>query len=121
MQQLNIQWRTEKRKLVQLIPADWDPRTLTDYQYEKLKRSLERFDLAEIPVVNTDNMLIAGHQRVAVLSHIYNLDHEIDVRVPSRELTESEVKEYNVISNAVGGDWDYDQLANNFDLKPVAQ
>lgn len=104
-----------RRKLSELVPASWNPRQLTEKQAKDLRKSLEKFDLAEVPVVNLDGMIIAGHQRTKILFQLHG-DMEIDVRLPSRLMTEAEVKEYNVRSNKNTGEWDFDLLANNFDL-----
>ena len=41
-------------------------------------------------------------------------EEEIDVRIPSRCLTESEFKEYNITSNVPVGFWDVDILEEHF-------
>lgn len=109
-----IEWRTEKRKVKDLVPYEYNPRTLTEEKKALLIRSIEKFNLAEIPAVNTDNVIIAGHQRVKVLMDIGRGEEEIDVRVPSRSLTESEFKEYNITSNVPVGFWDVDVLEAHF-------
>ena len=113
---MQIKWHTEKRKIGELIPYENNPRQLSEKQYQDLKRSLSKFNLAEIPAINTDMKIIAGHQRLKVLSEIYGKDYEIDVRVPNRELTKKEFEEYNIRSNKNSGEWDFDVLANEFDL-----
>lgn len=110
-----LQWTTEKRKVKDLVPYAYNPRTLSLEKKEKLKASLEKFDLAEIPAVNTDNTIIAGHQRVVVLMEIGKGDQLIDVRVPNRALTESEFKEYNLRSNISIGEWDTDMILQEFE------
>jgi hypothetical protein len=40
---------------------------MSEKQAEELKKSLEKFNLAEIPAINTDNKIVAGHMRVATL------------------------------------------------------
>lgn len=112
----NITWKTEKRKLADLVPASYNPRKLTEKQYSNLKESLEKFGLAEIPAINTDNLVLAGHQRLKVLTDLFGKDHEIDVRVPDRKLTDAEAKEYNIRSNKNTGEWDWDILANDFEI-----
>lgn len=109
-----IKWHNEKRKLKDLTPFEHNPRQLTEKQYSELKKSLEKFDLAEIPAINTDNKICAGHQRLKILLELYGKDHEIDVRVPNRKLTQKEFEEYNIRSNKNTGEWDFDILANNF-------
>ena len=113
-----LSFSNSTRKLSELKGADWNPRQLTKKQADDLKKSLQKFDLAEVPVVNLDGMIIAGHQRTKILSQLHG-DIEIDVRVPSRLMTEDEVKEYNVRSNKNTGEWDFDLLANNFELEDL--
>lgn len=109
-----LEWRTEKRKVKDLVPYEYNPRTLTEEKKALLIRSIEKFNLAEIPAVNTDNVIIAGHQRVKVLMDIGRGEEEIDVRIPSRPLSELEFKEYNITSNVPVGFWDVDVLDAHF-------
>lgn len=109
-----IEWTTVQRKVKDLVPYEYNPRILTDDKKEKLKASLERFNLAEIPAINTDNKIIAGHQRVKVLMELGRGNEIIDVRLPSRPLTEKEFKEYNITSNVPTGYWDIDVLEEMF-------
>ena len=46
----------------------------------------------------------------------YGVDAEIDVRVPSRKLTEKEVEELNIRLNKNTGDFDYDALIGDFNV-----
>ena len=43
-----IFWKTEKRKISDLVPTEHNPRRLTDKQYKDLKKSLEK-NLTSIP------------------------------------------------------------------------
>ena len=104
--QAPLEWSTVQRKVKDLIPYEYNPRILTPEKKEKLRISLEKFNLAEIPAINTDNVLIAGHQRIIVLIEIGRGDDIIDVRIPNRPLTEQEFKEYNITSNVQTGEWD---------------
>lgn len=103
-------WHTEKRTVDSLIPYDANPRTLSDKQLSELKRSLTRFNLVEIPAIDTSNRIIAGHQRLKVLQLLGRGNEEIDVRVPNRPLSEKEYEQYLLTSNAVTGDWDFEKL-----------
>lgn len=71
-----------------------------------LKKSLKKFNLAEIPAINLDGKILAGHQRIKALQLLGRGEELIDVRIPNRQLTEDEAKEYLIGSNAIGGDWD---------------
>jgi hypothetical protein len=110
-----IQWSTVKRKISALVPHPKNPRQMTETQVAALTQSIERFNLAEIPVINTDDMLLAGHQRLRIMALLGRGDEEIDVRLPSRALTPAEADEYLLRSNKNTGEWDWDLLANNFD------
>lgn len=110
-----LQWKTAQRQVKELIPYGYNPRILSEDKKAKLKASLEKFNLAEIPAINTDNTIIAGHQRVLVLMELGRGNDLIDVRVPNRALTEEEFKEYNLRSNISVGEWDVDLILKEFD------
>ncbi len=105
-----IEWTTEKREVSELIPYQSNPRQLTEKQAKDLALSLERFNLADPIVINTDNTIIGGHQRVNILKQLGDLT--VDVRVPSRTLTKGEEQELNLRLNRNQGQWDFDLLAN---------
>lgn len=108
-----LKWHNETRKIDELLPFESNPRQLTDEQAEDLKKSLAKFDLVEIPAIDTDNKIIAGHQRIKVLQLIGRGKEEIDVRVPNRKLSAKEFKEYNIRSNKNTGQWDFDIISSN--------
>lgn len=106
-----ITWTTERRKVKDLIPADYNPRTLSAKERDDLEQSIERFGTAVPIVVNIGkrkDILIGGHQRVTIYADLgYK---EIDVRVPSRELKIAEEKELNLRLNKNTGSWDTEKL-----------
>jgi hypothetical protein len=112
-----LHWKTETRKVKELIPYEFNPRTMSPKDVEALKESLAEFDLVEIPAIDKDNTIIAGHQRVMILLLEGRGEEIIDVRVPNRKLTEDEFKKYNIKSNLISGSWNIDFLANNFGLE----
>jgi ParB-like chromosome segregation protein Spo0J len=107
-----ITWLSEKRKVSELIPAPYNPREMTEKQAKDLTTSLERFNLADPIVINTDNTIIGGHQRIKIYQQHGKHEVEVDVRVPSRKLNPQEEKELNLRLNRNLGQWDYDALAN---------
>jgi DNA modification methylase len=111
-----LNWNTQKRKVNDLIPDKQNPRQMTRTQKEQLQRSIEKFDLVEIPAIDADNKVLAGHQRLAILKLLGRGNEVIDVRVPDRKLTNEEYKEYQIRSNKTTGGWNFDALANNFDM-----
>mgnify|MGYP000123378858 FL=1 len=107
-----LKWHTEQRIINDLIPYKENPRTMTEKQKNDLEESLKRFNLMSIPVINTDNTIISGHQRMKILQLLGRSKEEIDVRVPNRKLTKEEFREANLRENKNLGGWDWDILAN---------
>ncbi len=110
-----LQWRTVQRKVNNLIPQETNPRTITDKQMSDLQKNLKKFNLVEIPAVDTDGKILAGHQRIKALQLLGRGEELIDVRIPNRKLTSEESERYLIASNALGGDWDFSKL-KSFDL-----
>lgn len=107
-----IKWTNARRKVTELIPADYNPRSLSDKERKDLEASVRRFDTVEPVVINIgsrENVLIGGHQRIKIYADL-GID-EIDVRVPSRELDIAEETELNVRLNKNTGSWDEKRLA----------
>lgn len=111
----NLTWTTERRTLRDLLPHPHNPRRLTPTQRQHLTRSLEKFGLADPPVVNPDGTIIGGHQRITILTDLYGENHELDVRIPNRPLTEEETRELNIRLNQNSGEWDEAILLEYFD------
>jgi len=108
-------WHTENRKVNDLIPHVKNPRIISDKQMADLKKSLKKYNLVEIPAVDINGNILAGHQRIKALQLLNRGEEVIDVRVPNRQLTEKEAKQYLIASNSLGGDWDFESL-KSFDL-----
>lgn len=116
-----LSWHTEQRRIRDLVPHPENPRQMTAEQRDQLQASLDKFNLVEIPAVNTDNTILAGHQRLHILADMGRGDETIDVRVPSRKLTKDEAREYVIRSNRNTGEWDWDALANLFDVDELKE
>ena len=110
---MDITWSLEKRKLTDLKDYAKNPRKISKDQVEQLKKNITKFGLIDKPFINTDNVVIGGHQRIRLLKKMgYD---EIEVHVPDRTLTDKEVEELNYRHNENGGAWDFDILANQYD------
>ena len=109
-----LEWKTVKRKVKVLVPLDINPRKISPERQQKLIESLNKFNLAEIPIINFDNTLIGGNQRCKVMQLLGRGNETIDVRYPNRQLTEHELKEYALTSNSHAGEWDLEALELNF-------
>ena len=107
---MQLTWTTVQKTVDELLPAEYNPRQMREDQAEQLEKSLKKFGLVEIPAINTDGTILAGHQRITVLKRLGKGQELIDVRVPSRPLTNKEAQEYNLRSNKNVGEWDYGKL-----------
>ena len=102
--------------IVDIIFAEYNPRELTQIQHQDLKDSITRFGLVDPLIVNTHkerkNILVGGHQRLRIVKELGYKD------VPCVEvnLTPNKERELNVRLNKNTGQWDWDALANHFDV-----
>lgn len=110
MQTTQLTWQTEKRTVDTLLPHKKTPRKISKEQADRLKQSLETYGLVEIPAVDLDGTILAGHQRIKVLQLLGRGTEQIDVRVPNRKLTEQEAETYLIGSNSIHGEWDFGLL-----------
>ena len=110
MNNINITWETTQKKVSELIPHNSNPRKISQKQMKDLQKSIKDFNLVEIPVIDTDLTIIAGHQRVQALINLGREDEVIDVRIPNRALSKEERERYLIASNALGGEWDVTKL-----------
>lgn len=117
MSKKKLQWHTVQKRINDLIPQKVNPRKITDKQMSDIKKSLTKFNLVEIPALDLDDKILAGHQRIKALQLLGRGEELIDVRIPNRKLSEDEAKRYLIASNALGGDWDFEKLKSfNLDL-----
>lgn len=114
-QMTRLNWSTQKKKVNDLLPYSKNPRQISKEQMTQLKKSLQKFNLAEVPCINTDGRIVAGHQRIKALQLLGRGDEFIDVRVPNRKLTKEEFDQYLISSNKITGEWDFEAL-KAFDL-----
>jgi ParB-like chromosome segregation protein Spo0J len=95
-----------------LNPAEYNPRQISNKQYEDLKASIDKFGLVDPIIINSDNTVIGGHQRLKVLRELGS-EKIPTVRV---NLSKEDERELNIRLNKSGGDFDMDILANEFDV-----
>lgn len=105
------------KKPSELLPADYNPRHITRSQFFHLQKSIERFGFQQPVIVNATNKntIVGGHQRVAVAEKM----GLAEIPCVMVNLTPEEERELNIRLNANTGEWDYDKLANSFDLSEL--
>jgi len=104
--------KIEKVKIAELNPAEYNPRRMTNKQYEDLKNSLEKFGLVDPIIINSDNTVVGGHQRLRIMREL-GAEFVPVVRV---NLSKEDEKELNIRLNKNTGEFDLDVLANNFEV-----
>jgi ParB-like chromosome segregation protein Spo0J len=114
-----IEWHLEKRCLADLKEHPRNPRQLSKKDHEHLSLSLEKFGLIDKPIINQDNMIIGGHQRVKVL--LAAGIQEADCHVPDRLLSDDEVDELCIRLNKNTGSWDFDVMANSWEMEDLVE
>jgi hypothetical protein len=117
----DITWTTEQRRLGDLIPRDRNPAKISEHDAAHLETSVDKFNLALPLIIQPDDKLIDGHQRqkVLLLSESFGEDTIVDVRVPSRPLTDEEVDELAIRLRRNAGEWDWEILEADFDREDL--
>jgi len=113
--------KTKDYPIESLIFAEYNPRQLTKDQYKNLKDSITRFGLVDPLIVNTHkdrkNILVGGHQRARVAKDLgFDKVPVVEVSLPL-----DQEKELNIRLNRNTGEWDYDALANYFDVGELTE
>tara|TARA_R110000824_G_scaffold79451_3_gene200131 strand:- start:3778 stop:4356 length:579 start_codon:yes stop_codon:yes gene_type:complete len=108
--------KIKQRKISELNPAEYNPRQLTDKQYKQLKKSMKTFGCVEPIVININPMrkdiIVGGHQRCKVWSDLGN----DTIPIVEVELDEAAEMELNIRLNKNTGEFNFDTLANIFDV-----
>jgi ParB-like chromosome segregation protein Spo0J len=116
-EQIQIVYKSAK----DLIPADYNPRQISEADFEQLKKSLQGFDCVEPLIINTyegrENVVVGGHQRLKAL---IELGHK-EVPCVEVNLDEEKEKELNIRLNKNTGQFDMDILATYFEPEQLIE
>lgn len=120
----------DKIKITDLVPAPYNPRTISPEDKEKLKNSLQEFGLVDPIVINLrNNHIIGGHQRYDALLDQYMLDGEFQAELNLIRLgdigwvfnetsltvdDDNQEKAMNIALNKISGEWDFTKLEEVF-------
>ena len=96
----------ENIPIVNLKPAEYNPRVHDDKLIEKLVKSITTFGMVEPVVINQDNTVIGGHQRLKALG-IAGIETAPCVRV---DLDKNEEMALNLSLNKLSGEWSIPEL-----------
>lgn len=116
-------WKEIKCRVGDLIAWEQNPVQLSRHDAGEIRKSLEKFGfviplVANAPLEHNKRRLIDGHQRTTIMqwADMAGPDTLVDVRVPDRLLSEKEATELTIRLRKNTGDFDFDKLANNFDV-----
>lgn len=109
---IEIDWHTEKRKVSDLKGWKDNPRTISDKDYENLKKSIIKRGFHDVLKIDEDNVVLSGNQRLKVLIELGV--EEVECKVSDTILTPRQKEEVALESNTQAGEWDMDKLAEGF-------
>lgn len=105
----------------QIKPNPNNPRTIKDVKYKKLVESIRTFpkmlELRPI-VVNDDMVVLGGNMRLKACKEAGI--KEVPV-IKASDLTEDEQREFIIKDNVGYGEWDWEMLANEWDVAELDQ
>lgn len=108
MDEIKINWKTDKRKLADLKHWDKNPRKISPEKVAMLKERIRERGFHDVIKIDLHDVILSGNCRKEVLME---LDFsEVDVLVPDRELTDDEMTKIGLESNMNDGEWDWAKL-----------
>jgi DNA modification methylase len=109
----------QKIKVSEIRPNPNNPRVIKDDKFKKLLQSITDFpqmlELRPI-VVNDDMIALGGNMRLKALEH---LGIEETYIIKAKDLTDKQEQEFIIKDNVGYGEWDWDQLANEWDVEDL--
>lgn len=113
-----IEWHLESWELSKLKPYDKNPRIITEIGLKQLEESFDEIGMAQPININIDGTILSGHARFKQL--LKEKAKIVDVYVPDRKLSAKEEEAVIIRMNKnTAGTWDYDILANQFELEDL--
>ena len=98
-----------------------NPRVIKDDKFHKLCESIKAFpkmlELRPI-VVNDDMVVLGGNMRLKALKHLGLTEAPV---IKASELTEEQQRQFIIKDNAGFGEWDWNILANEWDVQELEQ
>ena len=98
-----------------------NPRLIKDDKFKKLCKSIQEFpEMLELRpiVVNKDMIVLGGNMRLKACQEIGLTEVPIIV---AENLTEEQQREFLIKDNVSGGEWDWDILANEWEVEQLTE
>jgi DNA modification methylase len=110
---------TQKVKISEVKANPNNPRLIKDDKFKKLLKSIQEFPemLSLRPiVVNADMIVLGGNMRLKACKEAGL--KEVDI-IKADDLTEEQQKQFIIKDNVGFGEWDWEDLANNWDAEQL--
>lgn len=110
---------TQKVKISEVKANPSNPRLIKDDKFKKLVKSIQEFPemLSLRPiVVNADMIVLGGNMRLKACKEAGL--KEVDI-IKADDLTEEQQKQFIIKDNVGFGEWDWEDLANNWDAEQL--
>lgn len=98
-----------------------NPRIIKDSKFEKLVQSILEFPkMLEIRpiVVNADFMVLGGNMRLKAVKHLKLTEVPV---IKIDDLSEAQQRQFIIKDNAGFGEWNWEQLANEWDAEDLVK
>ena len=110
--------KLQKVKITEINSNPENPRVIKDYKFKKLIKSIKEFpEMLKLRpiVVNEDNIVLGGNMRLKAC-----LEAGIkEVYIHKVKLSEQKQKQFIIKDNSSFGEWDWDILANEWDVEEL--
>lgn len=108
-------------KITDIKPNPNNPRIIKDDKFKKLVKSIQDFpqmlELRPI-VIDENNMVLGGNMRLKACQEAGLTDVPVK---QAKDLTEEQKKEFIVKDNVGYGEWDWEDLANNWNTEDLIE
>ena len=108
----------KKVKITEVIANPNNPRLIKDDKFKKLVKSIQDFpDMLNVRpiVVNKDMVVLGGNMRLKAIKEAGHTEVAVEIV----DWNEQQQKEFIVKDNVGYGEWDWDDLANNWDAQEL--
>jgi hypothetical protein len=112
-------WHLETRFIDDLRSHPKNARYLSKEAAKDLRRSIFKFGLIDKPIITYAGDIISGHQRVKICEEMGFKEVECWVIDGDEIFSERDIDELNIRMNKNAGSWDFDKLANEWDVNDL--
>ena len=110
----------KKVKITEVIANPNNPRLIKDEKFRKLVKSIQDFpDMLNVRpiVVNKDMVVLGGNMRLKAIKEAGHTEVAVEIV----DWNEQQQKEFIVKDNVGFGEWDWSDLANNWEIEELEE